>query len=294
MLLLFAFLTTSIAQDIEITCVFQWSFFNEYTCYLENITVLDPSVNVVFIGEHLANLTDHDVEVVEIRNSNTAFMIPEMFTTFPNIFELIIEDSNLQSFDIPSSVQLLWLRINRNNISHIGSGSIRGQSRLYFMELNSNGIVTIAEDAFVDLIELNSLLLINNEIEEIQEATFHQLTFLTSVDIQRNNLKRIGENTFSRNTNLFSLYLDSNQIDAIHPHFASNLANLRYFNLNGNSCIDRNFQLQGEQTLIEMNLALQTCYHSYNGGVPEIRRITMQFRGSLTILDEFGNIVARI
>lgn len=292
--MLFAILGASSSQDIEVTCVFQWSFFNEYTCYLENITVSDPSVNVVFIGEHLANLTDHDVEVVEIRNSNTTFMIPQMFTTFFNIFELIIEDSNLQSFDIPSSVQLVWIIINRNNISHIGSGSIRGQSRLYHMELNSNGIVTIAEDAFVDLIALNSLLLINNQIEEIQGATFHHLTALSSIDIQRNNLKRISENTFSRNTNLFSLYLDSNQIEAIHPHFASELTNLRYFNLYGNSCIDRNFQLQSEQGLIDMNIALQTCYHSYNGGVPEIRTITMQFIGNLTISDEFGHIVARI
>lgn len=294
MILLIAVLSASSAQDIEITCVFQWSFFNEYTCYLENITVWDPSVNVAFIGEHLANLTDHDVEVVEIRNSNTPFMMPQMFTTFPNIYELIIENSNLQSLDIPSSAQLVWLFINRNNISHIGSGSIRGQSRLAYMELNSNGIVTIDEDAFADLIALTALLLMHNQITEIQGATFHHLTSLTAIDIQGNNLTRISEHNFSRNTNLFSLYLDLNQIEAIHPHFASELANLRYLNLHGNSCINRNFELEGEPGLIDMNTELQTCYHNYNGGVPETRRITMSFMGNLTIFDESGNVVARI
>lgn len=292
-LLLAAFGATT-AQNVEVACVFQWTIFTEYSCRLENITVLDPAATVVFVGEHLLEMTNADVEVVQIRNSNTPFMIPEMFTSFPNMFELDIQSSNLESIDIPSSVQLIWLIIYQNNIQHITGGSIRGQERISYLELMSNRIETIDEDAFADLGTLNSLVLINNQLTEIQGTTLHNLTRLSYLDFERNNLTRISEQTFSRNTNLYSLYLEFNQISAIHPRFASELTNLRFINLIGNECINRSFPLQDERGWMDMNAALQTCYNSYNGTVPELRTITMQFTGNLAIFDEFGNIIARI
>lgn len=294
MILLLAAFGATTAQNIEIACVFQWTIFTEYACRLENITVLDPEVGVTFVGEHLGEMTDADVEVVQIRNSNTPFMIPSMFTTFPNIFELDIQSSNLESIDIPETVQLIWLIIYNNNISHIGSGTIRGQDRISYLELMSNRIETIDEDAFNDLGTLNSLVLINNQLQEIQGSTLHNLTRLSYLDFERNNLTRISEHTFSQNTILYSLYLEFNQIEAIHPRFASELTNLRFINLIGNGCVNRSFPLQDERGWMEMNAALQTCYNGYNGTVPELRTITMQFTGNLAIFDEFGNIIARI
>lgn len=294
LILLVAAFGATTAQDIEITCVFQWTIFTEYSCRLENITVLDPEVNVVFVGEHLADMSDADVEVMQIRNSNTPFMMPQMFTTFPNLFELDIQSSNLQSIDIPSSVQLIWLIIYQNNIQHVTSGSIRGQERISYLELMSNGIETIDEDAFSELGSLNSLVLINNQLTEIQGTTLHNLTRLSYLDFERNNLTRISENTFSQNTLLYSLYLEFNQIAAIHPRFAAELTNLRFINLTGNQCVNRSFPLQDERGWIDMHGALQTCYNSYNGTVPELRTITMEFTGNLAIFDEFGNILARI
>lgn len=282
------------AQDVELTCVFGSHLFDDYGCLLVNITVLDPEANIVFVGQHLDNLTDSDVLSMVIFNSNTPFMMPQMFTTFPNMDELLIMSSNLQSINVPSSAQLFYLILYDNNISRIESGSLRGQSRLTYLELSSNNIQEIEEDAFVDLEALNTLVLIDNQLQEIRGTTLHNLTNLIHLDFWYNNITHIGENTLSGLTNLLYLYFDNNQIEAVHPRFASDLASLQYVDLVGNSCVNRYFELSNEQSWREMNNALQTCFNNYNGTIPELRTVTMQFTGNLAIFDEFGNIIARV
>lgn len=158
--------------------------FDDYGCLLINITVLDPAANIVFVGQHLDNLTDSDVLSMVIVNSNTPFMMPQMFTTFPNMDELLIFSSNLQSINVPSSAQLFYLTrlLYDNNISRIESGSLRGQSRLTYLELSSNNIQEIEEDAFVDLEALNTLVLVGNQLQEIRGTTLHNLTNLIYLD----------------------------------------------------------------------------------------------------------------
>lgn len=292
--MLIATLASYSAQDIELTCEFDYYFFGDYVCLLENITVLDPAANISFVGQHIDNMTDSDVLALIIFNSNTPFMMPQMFTTFSNMYELIILSSNLQSINVPSSASLFWLVLYDNNISRIDSGSLRGQNQLIYLELVSNRIEEIDEDAFVDLESLNSLVLMDNRLQEIRGSTLHNLTNLIYLDFLFNNFTQIDENTLNGLTNLLYLYYDFNQIEAIHPRFASDLANLQYVNLIGNSCVNRDFVLYNEQGWREMNNALQTCFNNFDGTVPELRNVTMQFTGNLAIYDQFGNIIARI
>lgn len=295
MVLLIAAFGAISAQNVEAPCVFQFTIFSEYACRLENFTLTNEQANVTFVGTHLENFTNADVQVVQIRNCNTPFMIPQMFTTFPAMFELDIQNSNLQYINVPETVQLIWLIIFNNNISRVDAGTIRGQTRLSYLELMSNGILEVDERAFANLSTLNSLVLINNQITEIHNETLHDLTNVSYLDFERNNLTRISETTFSRNTNLYSLYLEFNQINAVHPRFAAANTDLRFINFISNACINRSFPLQDERGWMEMNAALQTCYNNYGGGVaPEVRRVTLEFTGNLRFFDEFGNPIASI
>lgn len=102
-------------------------WFGEYVCHLTEIEVTNPETNVTFGGVHLENRTEADVEVVWMSYSNTPFMLPQLFTTFPNINELDIEFCNLQSINIPASARIQYLILYQNNITRLESGSLHNQ-----------------------------------------------------------------------------------------------------------------------------------------------------------------------
>lgn len=236
-----------------------------------------------------------DVEVLIIVQSNTPFMIQQIFTTFTNIAEILIESSNLQSISIPNTVQLTWVELYNNNIARIDSDSFRGQQKLQYFYGDNNNIREIAEDAFEGLIELQVVSLINNRISNLAPKTLQPLTKVFRIDLERNYITSIDENVFSNNLNLESIFLEFNQIREIHPQFAANLRDkLAFINLNGNQCVRRIFTLASDESWRLMNVALQTCFNNFHGTVPEDRSAKIEFTGNLSIFDEFGNLIARV
>jgi len=285
---------STIAQNV-LPCRFHMTVYQEYACELTGIEVLDPAEPITITGDHLDNMGNDDVLVLQIRSSNTPFMIPQLFATFANMYECDIQESNLESILLPPSVQLIWFIVYRNNVSRVDSLSIRGQERISYLELIENGITEIAEDAFQGIETINSIVLIGNELTVIPPTLFHPLVRTSYIDLERNNIVRIDETHFAMNTNLFSLYMEYNQVNEIHPNFSAGVRNnLRYMNLIGNTCVDNSFPLQDDNGWAFMHNALQTCYNNFHGLEPELRRVILEFVGNLIISDENGNIIARI
>lgn len=282
-------------QNIALECVYQ-IYGDLYVCQLENITVLDPLAAVTITGTHLDGRTDADVNFVAISDSNTPFIIQQLFTTFPNIIELDILDSNLETLIIPPEVQLEAIALIGNNITRIESGWLRNQTELNLFYAPDNQIVTIDEDAFEDLISLEFLLLTDNRIQELSPRTLSNLTLLSQVYFASNLLTTMHDNTFAQNVNLAYLFMNDNQIDRIHPRIFSNVRNnLAYVDFYGNQCIGNSFGVypQGDSEWMTLNSALRPCFNNYLGNENDVKNITMQFTGSLTIFDGFGNMMAR-
>lgn len=283
------------AYPIDLECIYQ-DFGNLYVCGLQNITVLDPLENVTFTGTHAPNRTDADVNYVGISNSNTPFIIQQLFTTFPSITGLDIVNSNLQTIQIPPVVQLEELAIFGNNISRIESASLRNQTRLIQLFAMNNGIATIDEDAFEDLSSLLTLIISDNRITELHPRTLSNLTEVVQIYFDRNLITTIDEDTFSQNTNLAFLFFEDNEIDKIHPRTIAKIRNnLNFLNLSGNRCISNSFSTYPEGDLEWMTIhnLLQPCFNNFLGNDPDVRNVTMQLRGPLTIFDSFGNMIAR-
>lgn len=294
-LLFVAAITSCSSQDITLTCAFQVLGQTNYICNLREIEVLDPEANVTLVGDHIEDRTNADVTAVIIRYSNTPFVIQQIFTTFESLNTLEIEDSHLQSFSIPENVLLQRLQVDGNNISRIESGLLQAQSELiYFSAIDSN-IVEIDEDAFVGLTALTDLVLIGNFIEQIAPQTFNPLTNLRYLDLEANRLTSLGDELFSQNPDLHSIYLEHNQISEISPKFTANLLEgLNYINLADNVCVNRGFQIGTEENLIVMNNLLRGCFNNFSGRTTDEREISSEFRGSLRIYDEFGNLIGRV
>lgn len=258
---------------------------------------MDPSANIIINGDHLDNRTNEDVQAIEILNSTTPFMIPQLFEAFPNIYELDIRSSNLQSINIPENIQLLWLFLYFNKIQRLEAGSATGlanQRRLTFIDMVSNGVQEIDEDAFNGLENMLVLILQGNDVREIQPRTFQTMANLEYLDLSFNELSSIGE-LFTTNPLLSSLYLEFNNIESISPRFITNSGdNLEYVNLSGNRCINRFFPLNEDFDWISMNNRLRTCFENFIGDVPDMKKVVFKFVGNIVISDEWGNIIARI
>lgn len=293
-MLLIAALSSVLSQDLILECDFFESW--QYECEFNHITVEDPTQNIIIGGTHLEGRTDDDVRIVWIRNSNTPFMIQQIFTTFPNLDELYIHNSSLASINIPESAQLSEVYLDNNNITRIQNGAFGSQSNLWYLNLRENNIQEIEEDAFLGLSALETLNLIGNHIETLAPRTLHPLTNLTVLDFERNSFTSINDEWFSQNSRIRILFLEFNQIDEVSPRFFGRFDNLEHVDFSGNVCVNRNFYIENDDdfSVIGLHNALRRCYNNFVGEVSEMRRVTFEFVGSMRLFDEFGNLVANV
>lgn len=293
-MLLVAYLSALSAQTVDLECNFVYTLAL-YTCELSDIIVTDPEAQYNFGGEHLENRTNDNVDRVAIQNSNTPFIIPEIFTAFPNITELLIRESGLESIEFPPTHQLRRIFFSYNRIGTLKNATFANQSNLTHLNLNRNHIAVIEEDAFIGLDNVETIFLIANNLTELPGRIFANIPSLTTLDLENNNLTRIEAATFAENRQLWRLYLEYNEITAIEPTFLRNLTGLNYVNLRGNECVQNGFFFDDEFDTIRFHQSLADCYEGFTPRSPnEDRSMTMEFAGQLNVYDAFNNIIAVI
>jgi len=278
-----------VETPLELNCEYSYTA-NEYGCTLNDIMVTHRSRNLVIVGQHLEGHSDDDVEVITITNSNTPFIIPQFFDVFPNLNEMIIIQSNLQSLEFPENAELVWLALSGNNISRIEDGTFEHLNQLLYLDMQQNGIEEIGENAFAGLEHLATLALLMNHISVLHPRVLHPLTSLSVFDIFGNELSSIGAETFEMNANLDQIFLDFNRINGISREFLANTDRLNILNLMGNSCVNHVFFLHDDESWDEMNAALETCFRNFEG--PEERQVIMSFQGPISFYDQQGNRLA--
>jgi hypothetical protein len=287
-------LVASVSSE-TLTCRFEFSLNNEYTCRFLDIMVTDPSVNIVFSGQHLPGQTNANVKIVRIDASNTPFIIPEMFTTFPTLAELYISNSNLQSISFPSAAQLQRFESLNNNIERIVNGTFAGQKTLWLVDISNSRVKVVEPEAFTGAERLTMITLVQNEISSISPSTFKSLKFLSSVDLQINQLTTIECGLFEENQ-MQLVNFGHNQIHSVCPTFTQefSIPRIFYIGLHSNKCISRSSYMSDQLDLVALNNALTSCFNNFVGGKPEVRRVTLEFRGPISLYDEFGNIIAKV
>lgn len=290
-----AAISSAISQDINLECIYELDFFEDYVCVLRGVEVLDESQNVIVSGTHLPGLSNADVRIVSIQNSNTPFIIQQLFTVFTNLTELDIDASNLEAINLPNPTNLIAITLYLNNISRIDNGTFLNQPQLRFIWAINCQIATVEENAFEGLGQLSILVLINNRISDLAPSLLHPLTSARVIDFERNLLTRIEETTFVANSNLGSLFLEHNQITEVSPRFHHNLTNINFINFIGNQCASQSFWVNVEAGRIAMNNALRPCFNNFNGVSPDdARNITLTFTGRMVISDDVGNVIVRV
>lgn len=168
-----------------------------YACNLNNVEVLDPLADVVITGDHLEGQNDESVREVFLTNSRTPFMIQQIFEKFPCITLLDIQNSHLESINLPDYVQLEILRVINNNISTLFNRTFFNQKQIDTIAANNLGLEEIEENTFEGAKSLNFIALVNNKITHIHPNTFRPLVNIRRINLNQNSLKRIDDIFFA-------------------------------------------------------------------------------------------------
>lgn len=247
---------------------------------------------MTFIGEHEEGRDESQVDVVRIYFSDIEFIMPEIYSTFPNLNELDIEITALIDVDqIPTDLPNFafftsfanWVEVIPNN-TFLNVGET-----LLYSDFTFNEIIELELDSFAGCGELSNLYLLLNYIPQPPVGTFWPLANLVSLDLERNNLGFIDDTLLANSTQLTGLWVEENHIDRITPRLLSPLS-LRYFGAYRNDCIDRYFTLNEPIVVAFMHQSLQQCYNAFEELGPEDRRtVRFDYQGPLRLNDEFGN-----
>jgi Leucine-rich repeat (LRR) protein len=246
------------------------NFVEYYTCSLIRIDLAGENERVIFSGDHQPGMTNSDVKQVDLRNSNTPFIIPETFRTFPFLEFLEINFANLRTIRpgvFVGADNLGILRIFDDPLDpHLQADTFMGLTRLYRLSLIRNPIRTIDVNAFRGLENLETLQIDRASMFQLSPNVFSHLTRLSWLDININFISRIERGTFAGLGNLRTLNLNGNAINAIYEDFGSELRSLTRLSLLSNVCVNSSFPINAANPDASWNLireSLSVCFANF-------------------------------
>lgn len=287
-------------DDFNVNCVFA-VLSNIYTCQLIGVTIPDDEeLNFIIGGQHLPGRTNSDVSRITIQNSNTPFIVPQLFETFPNTVDFFLANgalNRIQSNAFADAAELRLILITGNReIEEIQADAFKGATNLFVLDMFANRIESIDEHAFNGLDSLMQIFLENNELHELPPHVFRPLKLLQVLFLNNNLLEVLDGRLLASNTQITSISISINQINAIGRTFFDNLENLQFFAAVGNECVDNNWAITGDTTIDTIREELSECFDNFVEPEPdnEIRRFIIEVRGPFALYYEDGTEIIRI
>lgn len=292
---LIALVAVSAEEFVELECEYLAAESGQYVCILEGVEVRSRETHVNFTGEHLPGYTEEDVVAVAVILSDMRFIVPEIYTTFPNIIELDFAFAGLQEIDpLPELPNLMAFICFGNDISVIQSNTFANTRSLILLDLELNNINVVEPDAFEGLNDVLVLaMMFNNFTTNLPDQLLWPLTSAIIIDLGDNGIQVIGEGFFERNTELVALGLGLNNIDRIAPTFFGPLSqNLILADFTGNVCVGREFEITDDAVVSFLHASLRQCYNNFLGvRKNETNSVFFEYTGSLRLFDDFGNMI---
>jgi Leucine-rich repeat (LRR) protein len=230
------------SQSILLDCLYKYhdwhSWGTHYTCYPQNVEIQQPNQQFTSLSssKHAPNKTFFDVLGVSIGEHENCFYIPSGFDKFfPNADEFYVMFSKLQRIQRSDFVNLKFVRV---------------------ISFYHNEIKTIPEDTFVDMVKLEYLSLSFNHIKALPDKVFQPLVNLIGLYLHNNEITEITYNHFQENIKLEAIWLQHNELSSIDKNAFDLLTKLKFVDLIGNMCINKNFHSH----IIDKLLAALTLY----------------------------------
>jgi Leucine-rich repeat (LRR) protein len=200
-----------------------------------------PNTRVVAVKvNHIENLENDDVKIIKISNAKLSYLPRALGSFFMNVEEYYVMSSNLR---------------------FIMREDFEGLTKIKSLSFYQNNIKDIPEDALFDLTELKFLSISYNQLTSLPMLLLQNLRELEYISFTYNKLKYLSLYLFEFNTKLQSVSFEHNDIAVFPPELVFHLSKPESLNLNGNKCIDQNFDLDDENMINRTYEALMaSCY----------------------------------
>lgn len=246
-------LIMKVVSSIDFKCTFvEYMPPYDYTCIVWATSIKEVGVEIAFDGEHVNGNDETSVRTVAYLWSLVYYLPADIFTQFPELEILNLQNSCLKEItksSLEGGALLKRLYLKGNHIQRIGANVFSDCPELEFLFLSSNNIDFVERRAFNGLANLKKLKLDKNYIKVICNQTFSELTSLTELHLMSNRIETLEANLFDNNKLLEFLDLRNNKIEAIDPNVLDCAKNLKTVNLLDNVCLDelfseKNFNLE--------------------------------------------------
>uniref|UniRef100_A0A8D8XSQ4 Leucine-rich repeats and immunoglobulin-like domains protein 2 n=1 Tax=Cacopsylla melanoneura TaxID=428564 RepID=A0A8D8XSQ4_9HEMI len=205
---------------------------------LEDCPIPDGSFQTLF---RLLNVTS--VKELRVTGSQSNITLSSAYFENLSLQTILFEDSvglrRLHQDLFKGTPELVFLGLNRNNITTLDPGVFQGLRNLEFLYLNHNSITDLHADIFEHLTSLLDLEIINNRLVSLPRGLFRNcrklerldlhenalhtlegpqfefLSRLTLLDLRYNRLEKITDGMFNGTHGLLDLHLSHNRINAI-------------------------------------------------------------------------------
>ena len=290
------------AQNVNLNCVYFLQNNDEYTCLLQNITVIDNESQIFSIGGlHLPGRTNDNVVRVTITNSNIPFIVTQLFRSFRNllIFETYDDSalSRIQPGAFTAATSLMRITIfGSPELKEILPYAFFGPTRLKVLELSFNGLQSIYENSFDGMTELEDISLQNNQIRQLPVNLLRSASRLQAFLFSNNLIESLHGSLFANNPNITIVNFSDNQINSIGHNFLDYFITLRWFSFQRNHCADGNWIfLDGHVDLEQVRQGLRQCFeNSVEAPDDKLKTFILELQGTLILKDENGTEVLRI
>lgn len=268
-LMLLAFSNQVLAQ-VQLNCIYDFERFPDqiYRCNLLGVEMFNTNERIIFGGQHRPGRNIMDVVKINIASSNISFIIPELFSTFPNTEAIEMRRMNLNHFvEPPRSIgtnKVTSVTMANNQITTLNAKVFNGLSNVIELFLFTSILTNIDGNAFYGLDNVRLLHFVQSSIKTLPSNLFHPLRSMKEIFLSGNGIERIDAQLFANNRELVSIVLQNNRISSIAPTFMDNLNSLRFINLDRNQCINQRFTIDNSNTINDVRTALHTCFNNFN------------------------------
>lgn len=242
-------------------------------CNLDKFAVSEPAAQrkIVFnVGYAQPNeireihFEPYTVDAREPTSDDIAHVLPEIFSTFPNLSKLTVQTSlsELNPGDFTHALNLISLSLGNSDLKII---------KVNVFSTHTNGTVKTPD----------------------MDAYAYPLHKLIRLLLFRSNIRDIEKNSFSGLNNLVSLVLSQNELTAIRRGMFSGLPSLRWLNLDNNkieTIEDGAFDLAALQELDLQKNVLKRLSDGIFDRMPQLRRIRL----GQNVIEHIGQSLYRL
>ena len=296
-LFLFVSLTNAQLEPVNATCNFIYAD-GVYSCFLDELVLTSVNQPVTITGEHFPGYNNSMVgRVVIAPRSSIPFIMTQIFTEFGNLNTLWWVDGGLvaiqqNAFENARNLRNLYI-IDNLLLTEIPANAFSGAVNLVELTMRHNRIVRVHPQAFYGVSNLIVIRLDMNHIHHLAPNVFAQLPNLREVNLNDNAVEDLDGRIFASNPQMAFAFFVRNEIGAIGRSLLDNIGSLRVLNLNGNICVSHDFSIVTPEDLEAMRPILRQCFENF-GDESDVRRFTLEVRGSLVLFDEDGNEIVSL